>query len=337
MKRFADHIGYFGMVRVATEAIFRIPNVPEPATLYADKMWAEVLPKDLKGKTYAITGSSRGMGFGLAKKIAERGGSLILLNRPSKHTDEARGELEKLAATDDLCDFDSVKDAAAKMRTHIEGGSAVLDVLVLNAGLMAQLDVKTKDGYDRQMQANHLSHFLLTSLVFDLLEKAASKHGEARIVSHSSGARNSPTELLRAGSFEKAWEEGSPCIGDDKPMAKWHRYQQSKRANLAFTYALADYIDQKGSKVKAMCVHPGATNSGLQAHTDAACWLDRFINGLAVVGGQSTDDGMAPLAMATLKEEASNGDFYGPVGLTGETVLLPSEREHEVGYPKEQL
>ena len=33
--------------------------------------------------------------------------------------------------------------------------------MVLNAGLMAQDDSRTGDGFDIQMQANHLSHFLL--------------------------------------------------------------------------------------------------------------------------------------------------------------------------------
>merc|ERR1719456_1154059 len=122
-------------------------------------------------------------------------------------------------------------------------------------------DVRTKDGFDTQMQANHLSHFLLTSLVFDLLEKAARERGSARVVTHSSGARNAPNEALRADGFEKQWADGSPSAGDAASMAKWARYQQSKRANLAFTYALADYIAARGGGacgVRALCAHPGA-------------------------------------------------------------------------------
>jgi NAD(P)-dependent dehydrogenase (short-subunit alcohol dehydrogenase family) len=189
------------------------------------------------------------------------------------------------------------------------------------------------------MQANHLSHFLLTSLVFDLLEKAAVAHGEARIVSHSSGARHSPDVALREDVLEKEWVQDSPCAGDTNNMAKWSRYQQSKRLNLAFTYALADFIQKNKaeSNVKAVCAHPGATNSGLQSHTDASSWLDRFINGLAVVAGQSTEDGCLGLALATLKEGVANGDFFGPKFLTGNAVLLPCEREWGAGYNDTQL
>jgi len=147
---------------------------------------------------------------------------------------------------------------------------------------------------------------------------------------------------LRSDSFETAWSrpeggtELNPCEGDKKPMAKWQRYQQSKRANLAFTYALADYVDKKdGCRVKALCAHPGAANSGLQSRTDASSWLDNFINGLAATAGHSTADGCLGLALATVKEGVPNGGFFGPAGVTGNAVLLPSEREE--GYDQEQL
>jgi len=45
---------------------------------------------------------------------------------------------------------------------HINGG---IDVLCSNAGVMALEDDATQDGYDVQMQTNHLSHFLLTQEV----------------------------------------------------------------------------------------------------------------------------------------------------------------------------
>jgi len=123
-------------------------------------------------------------------------------------------------------------------------------------------------------------------------------------------------------------------------MNKWHRYQQSKRANLAFTYALQDYIEEHGSAkgaLKALCAHPGATNSGLQSHTHASAWLDRFINGLAVVSGQSIEDGCLGVALASVLEGVKNGEFYGPKFITGDAELLDDEREKGAGYSKEQL
>ena len=50
-------------------------------------------------------------------------------------------------------------------------------------------DLATVDGFDTQMQTNHLSHFLLTREVYPLLETAAELRGQARIVHHTSLAR----------------------------------------------------------------------------------------------------------------------------------------------------
>lgn len=350
MKRWGEAIGYHKVLFTAAEALFRVPARTEPPTKFATKVWEQTLQGDLTGKTFAITGASRGIGFVLAQRLAGQGANLILLNRGSAHSDKALREIREVASSYtqgagavsqincDLCDFESVKTGAAELRDQVEASGVGIDCLVLNAGLMAQQDNRTPDGFDVQMQANHLSHFLLTSLVFDLLEKTGRTSVEARVVSHSSGARHSPDVSLQEESFEKQWAAGSGCAGDSDSMAKWKRYQQSKRANLAFTYALADFIDNRPEcNVKAVCAHPGATNSGLQSHTQADSWLDRFINGLAVVAGQSTEDGCLPLALASVKEGVSNGDFFGPPGLTGNAILLPMEREWGTGYDKGQL
>ena len=56
-------------------------------------------------------------------------------------------------------------------------------------------------------------------------------------------------------------------------LAKWRRYQQSKLANLLFTYALHDHIASErpafavgpgGPRIHSLCAHPGPTDSGLE-------------------------------------------------------------------------
>ena len=65
--------------------------------------------------------------------------------------------------TCDLQSFSSVKSASQSVQElFLEG----VDVLANNAGVMALDDKATEDGYDVQMQTNHLSHFLLTQLLF---------------------------------------------------------------------------------------------------------------------------------------------------------------------------
>lgn len=58
-------------------------------------------------------------------------------------------------------------------------------------------ETATKDGFEAQLQTNHLSHFLLSSLLLPDLKAAAAASGEARIVNHSSAARRGPPLEVR--------------------------------------------------------------------------------------------------------------------------------------------
>lgn len=77
----------------------------------------------------------------------------------------------------------------------------MLNVLDMHTGVMALEDKATVDGYDLQIQTNHLSHFLLVKDIFPLLEKAAEVDGEARVVTHTSIARHGGA--LKAKYFGK--------------------------------------------------------------------------------------------------------------------------------------
>lgn len=353
-KKATDHLGYLGFARVVVEALCRVPSRPEPASQFADEMWETELPSDLSGRVYAITGASNGMGKHLALKLAERGATVIMLNRKSAHSQAAFEHVRDAAAAAakeknfnineagavhlvdcDLCDFASVRRAAEQIHEI----TSDLDALICNAGVMALDDVRTVDGYDVQVQANHLSHFLLTSLLLDTLVATGKKRGEpARIVSHSSNARLF-VDKTYADCFEKEWvmlEDGHVRGGDES--GKWARYHQSKRLNVGFTYALADYIERSGAEdhVIAVCAQPGAVNSGLQARTAGSSFQDNLSNGIAVCCGMSTADGALGMALATLKPGVQNGALYGPAWceFVGNAGLMESERHF---YDQDQL
>jgi NAD(P)-dependent dehydrogenase (short-subunit alcohol dehydrogenase family) len=189
-------------------------------------------------------------------------------------------------------------------------------------------DAATEDGYDTQMQSNHLSHFLLTSGVWPLLEKAASLRGEARVCNHSSGARNKPAGDLEARYLQK---NGGNLGGDFWSMSKWYRYKQSKLANLLFTYSLHSKATAKGSKVKVVCAHPGATLTNLQMKTAQAggqSYLDAYILNSTMARAHSEEDGTCGIIKACCLPSVNSGDFYGPepVLSIGEALLLPAER-----------
>ncbi|MCB9641795.1 MAG: SDR family NAD(P)-dependent oxidoreductase [Myxococcales bacterium] len=291
------------------------------------------LPKQ-EGKTIAITGCTSGTGKVLAQTCGELGARVIMLNRPSQRAEKAKDELLSLGLRAELvpCDlqeYASVRRASAMLKERCPEG---IDVLCNNAGVMGISDLATGDGFDVQMQTNHLSHFLLTSGLWPLLEKAAQDRGEARVVNHSSGARRGPAldaAYLRANGG-KLGGDGFPGIG------RWRRYQQSKLANLLFTYALADHIaaerPDSASKIKCLCAHPGPTDSGLQGKTSTAGGtrlLDRYILWSTLRNAHSTEDGTHGILMAACDPKAQDRDFFGPAGRgkAGPAVLLPAERD----------
>jgi len=307
------------------------PPPPSPATKLFPA-FVKTLPK-LTGKTIAITGCTSGTGLVLAQVCGDLGARVVMLNRPSERANAAlrmltQRNVNAVFVPCDLQSFESVRTAAAKLKTVCADG---IDVLCNNAGVMGLPDSATPDGFDVQMQSNHLSHFLLTAEIWPLLETAATKRGEARIVNHSSGARRGAS--LKADYFGK---NGGNLGGDGFPgLGKWRRYQQSKLANLLFTYALHDKLAKErpafAAKIKSLCAHPGPTDSGLQAKTTKAGGtrlLDHYVLWRTLKSAQSVEDGSLGIIRACCEPGVESLGFYGPTGSGrgGPAELLPQER-----------
>jgi len=290
---------------------------PHPVETKWFSEFKENLPS-LEDKTIAITGCTSGTGLVIAQTSVDKGAAnVLLLNRPSDRATKAEEDLKKSIPEGsktnvetipcDLQDFDSVKEAATIIKSKFEA----VDVLCNNAGVMALEDVPTKDGYDIQMQTNHLSHFLLTKELYPLLKKAKDLRGEARVVHHSSGARKHPNTPLEAKYLEK---NGGNLGGNGSSMlfggARWQRYHQTKLANSVMTLALRDRFGDNG--IKAAVAAPGLAATNLQTTTaqkggmGSGMWIMRF--------SQSAEDGAMPLAAACFDPSTKNGDFWEPEG-----------------------
>ena len=208
----------------------------------------------MSSKTVLITGTTSGTGKVAAKTVADLGAKVLLLNRESERSQKIYNQLttafpkvEIHKVECDLQSFTSVRKAIETIQKLCPEG---IHVLCNNAGVMAMPDQPTEDGFDIQMQTNHLSHFLLTCELMPLLEKAANESGESRIVHHSSIARMNPKKVLVPAYLEK---HGGNLGGNGASMflggARWVRYNQTKLANCAFTAALHHRLQKKGSKI----------------------------------------------------------------------------------------
>ncbi|KAL7536514.1 hypothetical protein ACHAXR_007217 [Thalassiosira sp. AJA248-18] len=302
-----------------------------PEDLFHSYMENEDLLPPLVGKTVAITGTTTGLGFALARcAIVKNAAVVLLLNRKSERSERSEKDLHKYAGNGD---DDNPPDPTAASKTVIK--SIDCDLMSLDSVKKAgRGDQPGTDGFDVQMQTNMLSHFLLTSLVYPSMEDAAEKRGEARIVSQSSSAREFP-KVLETKYFEKcdegtlggndAWLISQLALGKDGP---WARYGQTKLANSAFAMALHHKLAESKSKIKSVACEPGYSVTPLQSTKHfAGSWLSMLD---FMVPKQSASDGSLNAAMACFSPEAKSGDLYAPEkGMIGKPMKVVAGGERQ--------
>lgn len=293
-------------------------------TLHLDTVRAHHT-QDLTGRTAAITGTTSGTGFVLARELARLGARVFLLNRQSPRADAALARLQAAVPgasftpiVCDLQDFGSVRAAAAA----IAGQTEVLDILCNNAGVMALPDRATVDGHDVQMQTNAISHFLLTRELMPLLKASPA----ARVVNHTSMARRGPDLEARyfGANGGDLGGDGTAAQNAGFSGPRWARYHQTKLANCAFTFELKDRLEAAGiGNIAVLIAHPGLAATSLQTTTAQT-------GGMSMEGGfmtqaQSAEDGALGILRACADPAAASGDFFGPEAWTGFPGKLPDE------------
>ena len=117
---------------------------------------------DLSGRTALVTGSSMGIGFALARGLAQAGASLVLNARNAERLEEAAEALRSEGATVRTLPFD-VTDAGA-VRAAIDGYEAehgAIDILINNAGMQHRTPLEDfpTEAFDRLMVTNVNSAF----------------------------------------------------------------------------------------------------------------------------------------------------------------------------------
>jgi gluconate 5-dehydrogenase len=120
---------------------------------------------DLTGRTALVTGSSQGIGFALARGLAEAGAAIVLNGRDEKKLAAAAAALRAEGAKVATAAFD-VNDSAAIARevARIEAEFAPLDILVNNAGIhrRAPLEEMNESQWREVIDTNLTSAFLVT-------------------------------------------------------------------------------------------------------------------------------------------------------------------------------
>ena len=199
----------------------------------------------MEGKVALITGSTSGIGKAAAKTLAAMGGEVVVTGRNKERGEATVAEIRRATASEKvslmLADL-AVQAEVRRLANDFRERHDRLDVLVNNAGLIQSRRTETPDDIELTLAVNHLAPFLLTSLLLDLLKRSA----PSRIITVSSEARR-----------------GAKIDFDDLQSERRYRgfpvYGMTKKANILFTYELAERLE--GTGVVANCLHPGGVNT----------------------------------------------------------------------------
>jgi retinol dehydrogenase 14 len=225
---------------------------------------------ELSAKVAMVTGANAGMGREISLGLAGIGGTLVMVSRDPKRGEAARADVQQKTGNPHvellIADLSSQQSIRRLVR-EFESRHDRLHVLINNAGVSLPGRTETSDGLETVFATNHLGPFLLTNLLLPVLTASA----PARVVTVSSGAQ----------------AMGKIDFNDLQSVRSYNEiraYNQSKLANVVFTYELARRT--AGTGVTANAVEPGFVKTNLKVPFPYSIFA--FMRGKAVDGAKPT-------------------------------------------------
>ena len=111
---------------------------------------------DLTGKTALVTGSSQGIGFALARGLAEAGAAIVLNGRDQNKLAAAENSLADEGHSISSLAFDATDHAAVKSAIDGFEDQTAIDILVNNAGMQHRTPLQDFDPamFEKMLQTN---------------------------------------------------------------------------------------------------------------------------------------------------------------------------------------
>lgn len=217
---------------------------------------------DYRGTVSLITGASKGLGAAYAEELARRGSSLVLLARSGPALDEiadgvrSRHGVEVVTVVADLGSGNGIDSLLAELDRR----NLAVDLVVNNAGMGA------------------VGPFLGGELTTDL-DSVALNVTALMSMTHAFGRRMA--ERGSGGIINVA------STAAFQPMPFQASYAASKAFVLSFSEAVAEEL--RGTPVRVMAAHPGATATGFFDQTSHT--MDtRFADATDRVAARTLDD-----------------------------------------------
>jgi len=178
----------------------------------------------MAGRTVLVTGGTSGIGLATATGLAAMGASVAITGRDSARAETAARQIRTVGGGQvDIFVADlSAQAEVRRLAEEVLHRLPQIDLLVNNVGGYWNTRHVTADGLEHTFALNHLAPFLLTNLLLGRLTQNA----PARVVTVSSNA-----QAMGRIDFDDLQGETS--------YSGARAYNQSKLANLLFTYELA--------------------------------------------------------------------------------------------------
>jgi len=237
----------------------------------------------LKDKSVLITGATDGIGKQTAIELALLGAEVILHGRNEERLLKIKSEITTLTKNNKIktisSDLSSLKKTA-ELVDEINNSFEHIDVLINNAGVYMKNKELTEDGIEKTFAVNHLSHFLLTNRLIDILQQSS----PSRIINVSSVA-HTRAQL----DFNN--------LNSDNYFDAYNAYAVSKLANVLYTYELARRHEDSGILINAL--HPGVISTKL-------LW-----EGFSIKGNTLVEGAVTPVYLASSDEvEGVSGKYF---------------------------
>ena len=262
--------------------------------------WSPSRLGDLTGKRIIVTGATNGVGLATAQALTRAGAHVILAVRNIELGVQRAAEMggDTSVAELDLADQSSVRAFPGLFDGDV-------DILINNAGVVAQNRTDTVDGFESMLGTNFLGPFALTNLLFDRVR--------SQIINVGSDAHKSATLAI------------------DDPHLRSHKwsafpaYGRSKLAVMLWGLDLDRRLRAAGSPVSTYLTHPGWVASNLSNVSDkrVMSMFHAVVKAAASVLANDLDAGAAP-TLYCISEPIPPGSYVGidsRMGLKGAPTL----------------
>lgn len=211
------------MLRLSLKSFTR----PTAARMSSSSSSSNATPGRLKDKVAIVTASTDGIGFAIAKRLAEDGATVCISSRKEHNVAQALDKLKGLPVFGTTCHVGKAEDRK-KLFDLVKKEKGSLDFLISNAAVNPSFGPMLEtgeDAWDKIFEVNVKSAFLLTKEAMPMLKN--SKSGSIVFIS---------------------------SIGGYQILSALGAYSVSKTALLGLTKGLAEEL---APGIRVNCVCPG--------------------------------------------------------------------------------